>query len=116
MSVANPGIQAVQEVMPNEKEHRRQLARAINLMQSGRIRATLDFTLAANQSSSKVTDPRIGYYTAIQWLPMTAHAASEAASGNMYVPQATMVTGSAAINHSNLTTTDRTFRLMIFSP
>jgi len=116
MGVTNPGLPAVQEVMANEKEHRRQIAWTVNQIQSGRMRATLDFTLTANQSSSTVIDSRIGYYSAIRWMPLTARAAAEAATGNMSIPQATLLKGSAVINHTNATTTDRTFRLVIISP
>ncbi len=116
MSSAIGGIQAVPEFEPDEKEHRRKIAHGLNLVMGGKMRGTLDVTLAANAASTMITDPRIGYYSCILMMPMTAHASAEIAAGGIYIAQSTLVTGSAVVTHANNSETDRTFRALIISP
>ena len=117
----NPGIQAVPEYEPNEKEHRRKIAHAVNTIMQGRIRGTLDVTLTANTTVTTISDSRIGYFSWLLPMPMTANAAAEIAGGALYIPQATLgptVSNipSAIIQHANNSQTDRTFRFLIISP
>lgn len=107
------GFQSVPEFLPNAVDHRRQLAQAINRIMQGKVNAYLDYTIPANTASSTITDARISPYSAILFMPLTAHAAAELATGNMYVPTATMNNGSAIIQHTNNAQTDRTFRSII---
>ena len=112
MPVANPGAQPVPEFLPDGGEHRRQIARRLNLVQQGKLNASLDVTLAANAASTAVADPRIGFYSVVApAMAMTAHAAAELASGNLYVDSLTK--GACVVHHSNNAQTDRVIRFLI---
>jgi len=112
MPVANPNAQPVPEFLSDEKEHRREIARRVNLITQGKVNITLDVSLAANATSTTITDPRIGFYSAVvPAMAMTAHAAAELATGNVYVD--TLMKGSCVVRHSNNAQTDRTIRFLI---
>ncbi len=70
-------------------------------------------TLTANAAATTVTDSRIGYYSIILFMPMTANADVDCRVGPLYVAQATLKTGSAVVTHANNANTDRTHRLLI---
>ena len=110
---ANLGYQTVPEFLPDEKEHRRKLARAVNQTLGGKMNASLNATLNASASSTTLIDARISYFSTIVPMPMTANAAAEIGNGTMYIPQATMQSGQAVIQHASNTQTDRTFRFLI---
>ena len=116
MSSAIGGVQAVPEFEPDEKEHRRKIAHGLNLVMGGRLRGTLDVTLTASAGSTTITDPRLGYYSWLWPMPMTADAAAELGNGTLYIAQSTMLKGSAVITHANNAQADRTFRVLIISP
>lgn len=107
-------FQAVPEQMPNEKEHRRIIARVVNTHTKGKFNCTLPLTLTANANSTTLNDARIGYGSLIVPMPQTANASAEIASGNMYIPQTTQLVGSAVIQHTNNAQTDRVFVMGIF--
>jgi len=111
MSVLNPAFQAVPEFLPDQIDHRRQLARASNRHNLGKFNAFIDFTLTPSVASSTLIDARIGYYTTILPMPMTAHAAAELTS--LYIPQSTMQSGKAVIQHANNSNADKTFRFLL---
>lgn len=113
MSTLAPAFQAVPEYMQDETEHRRKLARASNQHLLGKMNAFIDFTLATNAGSSALIDPRIGYYTTILYMPLTAHASAEIGNGTIFIAQATMQSGQALITHANNAQTDRTFRFLL---
>jgi len=106
-----PTFAPVPEMEPDETEHRRKLARAVNSLRQGKFNGTLDVTLTANAASTTVTDARISYYSVILPMPMTSNAA--AALATTYIAQATLKTGSAVLTHTNNAQTDKTFRLLI---
>ena len=91
----------------DEKEHRRELARAVNNISNGRSNAFGSVTLDANQATTTLTDARIGADSVIAFMPTTANAAAEVGAGGMYV--GTVVNGSATITHANNAQADRTF-------
>lgn len=112
MPATNPNAQPVPEFLVDDKEHRRQIARRVNLITQGKLNITLDVTLAANAASTAVTDPRIGFYSAVvPAMAMTKDAAAEVATGNLYVD--TLTKGSCVVHHSNNAQTDRTIRFLI---
>lgn len=112
MPVSNPNAQPVPEFLIDDKEHRRQIARRVNLMTQGKLNVTLDVTLAANAASTTVTDPRIGFYSAvIPAMALSADAAKELASGNVFID--TLLNGSCVVHHSANAETDRTIRFLI---
>jgi len=105
-----PGRPLVQESMPDHGQHLREIARVTNLVMRGQTNNTMQVTLAANAGSTIVTDARISMSTAVTATPMTADAAAELASGNMYF---TPTAGEVVINHTNAASADRTFNLAI---
>ena len=112
MPVTNPNAQPVPEFLADDKEHRREIARRLNLITQGKLNITFDVTLAANVASTTVSDPRIGFYSAVvPAMAMTRNAAAELASGNVYVD--TLLKGSCVVHHSNNAQTDRTIRFLI---
>ena len=112
MPAINPNAQPVPEFLVDEREHRREIARRVNLITQGKLNVTLDVTLAANAASTTVADPRIGFYSAvIPAMAMTKDAAAELASGNVYVD--TLNNGSCLVHHSNTSAADRTIRFLI---
>lgn len=106
-------FQTVPEFLQDANEHRRKLARAVNQLLGGKMNAFIDATLTANAATTALTDARIGYYSIISWMPMTANASAEVGAGAIYVDQSTMKNGSAVITHANNAQTDRTFRFQI---
>jgi hypothetical protein len=111
MAANKPGYQAPPEFLPDDKEHRRQLARALRGLMQGKANVTLDVTLVPNATSTTVTDARIGFYSAvIPAMALTADAASDLAAG-LWV--GSLAKGSCVLNHRNAAQTDRTIRLVI---
>lgn len=113
MSTLAQAFQKVPEYIQDQTEHRRKLARAVNQALSGKMNAFIDATLTANAASTTLTDARIGYYSTITWMPMTANASAEVGAGTIYITQANMQSGSVVITHANNAQTDRTFRFQI---
>ena len=104
--------QPVPEFLVDEKEHRRQIARQMNGLLQGKLNVAVDVTLTANATSTTITDARIGATSAVvPAMARTAHAASELASGTVYVDGLTK--GSCVVHHSNNSQTDRTIRFLI---
>lgn len=97
-----------QEDMPDERQHRRQLAQQLGNVISGRLDCTLQVTLTANVATTTIIDSRISLQTAVIPVPMTAHAAAE-------VPTLWMVPsdGQCVMNHANNAQTDRTFQVAL---
>lgn len=101
---------SVQEYLPNEKQHRENIARVLNSAVTGALDCTLQVTLDANAASTTVVDSRISIQTAPVLVPTTAHAAAEVAAGGLYV---TPTKGQVVINHANNAQTDRVFQLAL---
>jgi hypothetical protein len=96
----------VPEYQPNETQHRRQLARSLNLVIAGQLDCTLSVTLTPSSATTGVTDARISVQTAAIPVPVTASAASEIAAGTMFM---SVANGSMTITHANSAVTDRIF-------
>ena len=111
------GSQVVPLYMPNEVEHRRQLAQGVNSTKNGKINATLDVTLAVSATSTVIQDARIGSDSAIiPAMAKTAHAASAIAAGiyvDTIVPPIGSTPGSATVHHASSANTDQTIRFLI---
>ena len=101
-----PARSAVQVSYPNEVEHRRQLAQAINRLNNGQIGCTLYVTLDPGVTSTKVVDARISQQTCVFLQPQTADAA--AALGTTFV---TCTNGSCIITHAASAGTDRIYTM-----
>jgi hypothetical protein len=103
------GYPLVPEVMPNEKEHRRALARAANGATGGKLNAVTQVTLTASSTTTVVTDARIGANTFIGFSPLTSDAA--AALSGLYV--SSQKQGQATLTHASTSSTDRTFSVVL---
>ncbi len=101
-----PGRAFVPEYLADEVQHRTQIARTLNSTMRGATNNTMLVTLAPSAASTTLLDVRISTSTAVALHPMTAHAAAELASGNMYaVPSA----GQCVVYHTNSGVADRMF-------
>jgi pyrroline-5-carboxylate reductase len=78
-------------------------------IQAGKLNCTTTVTLAANVTTTTLTDARIGAASVILFMPTTSNAAG--AMTNLYV--SARAEGSATLTHSNTATTDRTFDVVI---
>lgn len=96
-------------MLSDEKEHRRQIAQTLGSTIGGKLNAVTQITLAANTTTTTVTDKRIGANTFFGFQPMTADAA--AALAGLYV--SSQAKGTATLTHANTATTDRTFSLLL---
>jgi hypothetical protein len=83
-------------------------ASAINQILRGGLSATIEVTLAASATTSVFSDSRIGPYTSVLLMPMTAHAAD-------VLPSCWVETtaGGATVHHGNSTYTDQTFTALL---
>ena len=68
------GRPVVNEAMPDETQHRREIARSLNLVMSGRDNSSMSLTL--DGATTTVFDPRISVQTAITLMPTSAAAAA----------------------------------------
>lgn len=102
-STAGVGIPFYQ---PDEKIHRRNLASWAQWINQGHLANTGSVTLRANQTTTTVTDERVGINTVPVLVPTTANAAG--AIGTTYI--STVTGGSFTITHANTATADRAFK------
>lgn len=82
-----------------------QLREAVRLAFSGKLDCCLSITLRANETTTTITDKRIGADSVILLMPTTTTATGV----TKIVPAA----GSAVITHSNTADTDKIFRIAI---
>lgn len=88
------------------------LAHAINRALLGNINCTHpSFTLSTGSTSTTLTDPRIFATSFLSLMPTTSDAAAEIRSNNVYFSG--LVKGSATVNHSSSTVSDRSFTVLI---
>ena len=97
----------------NEAAHRRQIASTATRAIGGKTNNVGEITLDANAASSTLTDPRLTYFSALLFDPMTANAAADLYGGGMYITDANRNNGSFVITHPNTADTDKTFRYVI---
>jgi hypothetical protein len=104
--------------VPYQSDHTlllRKICEWIERTNRAKFNCTVDLTLTANAASTTLTDARIGYWSAIiPAMALTANAAAELAAGSLYIPQATILKGSAVVQHRNNAQTDRLIRFAIF--
>lgn len=90
---------------PDERRHRERLASAVNALIAGKLDVVGSFTLAANVTSTTVSDNKFESNMAVVWVPTTANAAG--AVGGLYL--SARAQGSFTLTHANTASTDRTF-------
>ena len=105
------GYPNVTPYMPDEREHRRQIAAVVNSIRSGKLNITLDVTLTANAVTTTITDARIGVNSAIiPAMPLTSDGALALTNG---IWVTAVITGQATINHASSANTDQTIKFLI---
>lgn len=102
-STAGVGIPFYQ---PDEKIHRRNLASWAQWINQGHLANTGSVTLRANQTTTTVTDERVGINTVPVMVPATSTAAATVAT----VWVSTVTGGSFTITHASTAATDKTFK------
>lgn len=117
MTAINYGYPSVPEDSPDEKDHRRRLARGVNGVLRGHINVTLDVTLTPSAASTSITDPRITQTSAIvPAMAMSSNAAADLAAGiyiSNIIGATAFASGAATINHRNSASTGRIIRFLI---
>jgi hypothetical protein len=103
------GYKIPPQAMPDEQEHRRQLAQAIERVMRGKINAVTTVTLTASSTTTTMIDARIGASTFIGFSPTTANAA--AAAANLYV--SAQKNGQATLTHASSANVDQTFSVLL---
>jgi hypothetical protein len=103
------GYPLVPETMPNEIEHRRQLAQGVNGARSGKLNAVTQVTLTPSSTTTTLIDARIGATTGIFFSPLSANAAG--ALGGLYV--SSQKAGQATLTHASTASVDRTFNVLL---
>ncbi|MEB2501391.1 hypothetical protein SB396_32170, partial [Burkholderia cenocepacia] len=83
--------------MPNEKEHRRQIAQLANNLLQGKMNTVIQVTLTPSTTTTTVSDKRIGANTGLFFSALTANAAG--ALTGLYV--SSQKNGSATLTHAN---------------
>ena len=112
-TVPKPQLTPPALLMTDAKEHRRQMAQAIQFLYQGKGPTPIDsFTLNANATSTTLIDARIGYYSHVTFMPQTADAAAVAAS--LWTPQSQQISGQLVVEHESTANTDCTFRVLIW--
>jgi hypothetical protein len=91
----------------------RRIVDVVNQSQRGKLNVTLSVTLTAGAALTIVKDARIGAFSALVFMPLSANAAAEQAAGTLYV--SAQQTGQATIAHANNAQTDRLFRIVILA-
>jgi hypothetical protein len=87
----------------------RDLRQIVAGIMDGKINATGAVTLTASDTTTTLTDPRIGAGSVILFMAMTANAKTAAA--NLYVSART--SGSATLTHASSANVDQTFGYVI---
>lgn len=110
-ATSNPAYQGVAPWIKDESQHRRDMARTINAILIGKANVTIDVTLRASQSTTTITDARIGYTTAvIPAMPLTVNGAVALDSGIWFdVPKS----GSVVVHHAAAVAANQTIRFVL---
>lgn len=90
--------------MPDQGQHLRLVSGALNNTIDGKVNSTGSITLTANQTSSTLTDARVGANSIILFMPTTANA--NTAKANLYV--SARANGTATLTHASSGNTDQT--------
>jgi len=103
---------AFRTLAPNESNVRK-IVEIVRQLMDGKSNNTGSFTITASAASTAVTDLRVGADSVILVSPTTASAATEWASGAMYVSSVGKQT--FTVTHNNSAPTDRTFKYAAIS-
>ena len=100
---------------PDERAHRRIIARIVNELVQGHANLFGTFSLSLNVASTRIVDTRVTRNSAIVWVPITSDAASEYGNGTIFYSAGALSSMEAfTLTHANNAITDRIFRYCIF--
>lgn len=88
-----------------------QIAAVTDGVRQGKMNVTLEVTLEPNSFTTTVVDARIGAYSALILMPLTATAVAAVSAGEVGVFG--QKSGEARIAHANSANATRTFRMVI---
>ena len=94
-------------------DHKALMAEAINQSLSGKLNCSGTVTLTPSATTTTITNPLIGVYSQISFMPETANASAEIGGGTMYISSRSA--GSAIITHANSAQTDRHFTYTVIA-
>jgi hypothetical protein len=105
----SPEVPLPAEDSPDERAHRRELARGVRNALQGKTINTGTVTLTASSTTTTLTDARIGAASILLLMPTTSNAAG--ALGGLYVSARTR--GSATLTHASTVAVDKTFGFVV---
>lgn len=112
------GFPGVPEFYPDERIHRRQIARKINEMNNAKFNVTIDVTLSANTGATTITDSRIGFSSAVTPLMGMSLSAAVAIGAGMYcdppMGKVASTVASIVVHHNITADADKRIRFGIF--
>jgi hypothetical protein len=88
----------------------RKVADVVRGAMQGKLNCVLDVTLRASQTTTVVTDSRIGPFSFIAWMPLTANASTAEKAGIWASPT---LAGTVTLNHASAVAVDQTLRLLV---
>lgn len=97
--------------LPDEHQHRRQIARALALAQHGKTNNVIDVTLANNDTKTTISDARIGATTFP--IPLPVHADSWGMAKMPFVTDSGRVNGSFIASHSAVASANLNFKFIL---
>lgn len=104
------GFPGVPKLLPDEKEHRRQIAQMLNdRVNKGKFNCTVSLTLTPSATSTTLIDERIGANSFLDFMPQTANAAL--AKSSIYVTN--QAKGQCTVNHASSANVDQNFNVVI---
>ena len=95
--------------MPDTSQHLRLISNSVNNTIDGKLNATGSVTLTANQTTTTLTDARIGANSVILFMPITANG--NTAKANLYV--SARADGSATLTHASSSNSDQNFGYVV---
>lgn len=107
--MSSQGYPAVSEMLGDEREHRRELARKINVINTGKVNCTLDVVVTAGATTTTITDVRISPFTFLGTMAFDANGAADEVAGIYF---AALTNGSAVMHHRNSASV-RSLRILI---
>jgi len=97
---------------PNGSSAARLIAQVVNGLLKGQLNNQIEVTLRASQTTTTLTDPRLGTDSNIHLTPLTANAATAYLAG-WYI--SARGTGTMTITHASSADADQDFQGSIFS-
>ena len=95
--------------IPDQGQHLRLVSTSLNNTINGKLNSTGTITLAANATTTTLTDARIGGNSVILFTPTTSNGAT--ANANLFV--SAKASGTATLTHASSSNTDQTFDYVV---